>query len=405
MQTLQPVLLCGRYEWRRDLQPVAEFEARLEAVRRAMRANGWDALIVHGDSRENAALCYLTNVVPNQRWSLALIAPDRPPQLVASVGSRDLPAVQRLTWVEDVRASGEVPTPLSQWLTAIAGKERGTGRALKIGVVDLARMRANIGRDVVEVCGGFGEIVDATPALAAGRRSKSPNELKLLRKSYRILQDAIAEIEKRRQAGSPLAAALIAAERMARVADAQDVRSLCNAGGHGALYPVGRAAQLDSRGPWGVYLAVRFCGYWTEAFATLASSPMPVFAAARRAVDAAAEKMHAGASGRQFADAMKPQIAGFGQHPMLGSKIARAHGLSLDAQPWITRDCAEQVPGDGAYMVVAGAVDGDGRHVLESATVILDGAQRTVLHPCRSDPGVVDVRFGVARMSNKGVAL
>jgi Xaa-Pro aminopeptidase len=386
------------------LQPVAEFEARLEAVRIAMRANGWDALVVHGGSRENAALCHLTNVVPNQRWGLALIAPDRPPQIVASVGARDLPAVQRLTWVEDVRASGEVRTPLSQWLTAIGGKKTRAGRALKIGIADLAHMRANIGRDVVEVCGGFGEIGDATPALAALRRAKSPNELKLLRESYRILQDAFAEIEKRRQAGSPIAAALIAAERTARLAGAQDVRSLCNAGVHGALHPVSRAAQLDSRGPWRVYLAVRFCGYWTEAFATLATSPLPVTAAARAAVGLAAERVRVGASGRQLADAMKPRFAGFGPHPMLGSKIARANGLSLDTQPWVTRDCADRLTGDGAYVVVAGAIDRDGRHALASATVVLDGANRTVLHPCRSDRGVVDDGFGVTRMSNTGVA-
>ena len=403
MQTLQPVLLYGRYEWRRDLQPVAEFEARLDAVRGVMRANGWDALVVHGDSRENAALCHLTNVVPNQRWGLALIAPDRPPQIVASVGARDLPAVQRLTWVEDVLASGDVRTPLSQWLMAIGGKERGPG-ALKIGVVDLARMRANIGRDVVEICGGFGEIVDATPALAALRQPKSPNELKLLRECYRILQDAFAEIETRRQAGSPIAAALIAAERTARRAGAQDVRSLCNAGCRGPLQPVSRAAQLDSRGPWSVYLAVRVCGYWTEAFTTLASIPLPAIEAARAAVDLAAERARVGASGRQLADAMTLPIAGFGPHPMLGARVARAHGLSLDAQPWITRESAERLSGDGAYGVVAGAADGDGRHVLESATVILDGAHRTVLHPCRPDRGVVDARFGVTRMSNTGVA-
>jgi Xaa-Pro aminopeptidase len=403
MQTLQPVLLYGRYEWQRDLQPVAEFEARLDAVRGVMRANRWDALVVHGDSRENAALCHLTNVVPNQRWGFALIAPDRPPQIVAAVGSRDLPAVQRLTWVEDVRASGEVRTPLSQWLTAIA-EQLGAARALKIGVVDLTRMRANIGRDIVEVCGGFGEIVDATPALAALRQPKSQSELKLLRACHRILRDAFAEIEKRRHAGSPISVALIAAERIARLAGAQDVRSLCNAGCRGPLHPISRAAQLDLGEPWSVYLAVRFCGYWTEAFATLASRPTPAIEAARAAVDLAAEGARVGASGRHLADAMKPQLAGFDPHPMLGAKVARAHGLSLDAQPWITRDSAERLSGDGAYVAVAGAVGGGGRWVLESATLILDGGHRTILHPCRSDRGAIDARIGVTRMSNTGVA-
>ena len=135
-------------------------------------------------------------------------------------------------------------------------------------------MRANIGRDVVEVCGGFGEIVDATPALATLRQVKSANELRLLRDCYRILQGAFAEIEQRRQSGSAIAAAMIAAERTARLAGAQDVRSLCNAGAHGPLHPIGRAAQLNSTGPWSVYLAVRFGGYWTEGFTTLTSEPI-----------------------------------------------------------------------------------------------------------------------------------
>lgn len=383
MQTLQPVLLYGRYEWQRDVQPVAEFEARLEAVIGVMRAKGWDALVVHGDSRENAALCHLTDVIPNQRWSLALIAPGRPPQLVASVGARDLPAVQRLTWIEDVRAAGEVRTPLSQWLTAIGGRESASGRAPTIGVVDLARMRANIGRDVVEVCGGFGEVVDATAAVAELRKSKSPNELNLLRESYRILQSGFAEVERRRQAGSTIAPALIAAERTARLAGAQDVRSLCNAGGRGPLYPVSRVAQLDSRGPWSVYLAVRFCGYWTEAFSTLASRLTPAMEAARTAAGLAAEAVRAGASGRQLWAAMRPSLAGLGSHPMLGPRVAREHGLSLDAQPWIAANCAGPISANGAHVVVAAATDGNRQHVIESATVILDEGRPTILFPCR----------------------
>jgi hypothetical protein len=249
-------------------------------------------------------------------------------------------------------------------------------------------MRANIGRDVVEVCGGFGEVVDATPALATLRQVKSANELRLLRDCYRILQSAFAEIERRRQSGSAIAAAMIAAERTARLASAQDVRSLCNAGAHGPLHPIGHAARLDSTGPWSVYLAVRFGGYWTEGFATLTSSRTPVAQAACAAVDAAASAACAGVSGRQLGDAIKPRLAGFAPHPMLGASVARAHGLSLDGEPWIMADSAKRLPGDGAYVVVAGAVDGNGRHALESATMILDGDHQTILHPYRPDHGV-----------------
>ena len=73
---------------------------------------------------------------------------------------------------------------------------------------------------------------------------------------------------------------------------------------------------------------------------------------------------------------------------MLGTSVARAHGLSLDAEPWIMADSAERLTGAGAYVVVAGAVDGEGQHALESATVVLDGTHQTILHPCRPDHGV-----------------
>ena len=53
MQTLQPVLLYGHYAWQQNLQPVTEFESRLATVTDTMRRQNWDALVVHGDSRDN----------------------------------------------------------------------------------------------------------------------------------------------------------------------------------------------------------------------------------------------------------------------------------------------------------------------------------------------------------------
>ena len=334
---------------------------------------------MHGDSRDNAALCHLTNVVPNQRWGLALIAPEQPPRIVASVGARDLPAVQRLTWVDDIQASGDVTAPLTQWLTTIAGKDGAAGRSLTIGVADLAQMRAPIGRDVAEVCGGFGEIVDATPVLASLRQPKSPNELALLRASHRLLRYAFAEIEQRRQAGMAIAPALIAAERSARLAGAQDVRMLCNAGARGALRPVSVAAPTETRGPWCVYVAVRFCGYWTEGVTTLADETIPAAQAARAAVAAAARLARAGTTGRQLADAMAPHLEGFTRSPMLGANIARAHGLSLDTEPWISADSTEPLLSHNAYVIAASAIDANGQHALESTTIVLDQPQPDVL--------------------------
>ena len=165
MQTMQSVLLYGDYAWQRDLVPIAEFEARVTATRDLMGRQQWDGLVVHGDSRESAALCYLTNFVPNQRWCLALIAKKEPIRVIASVGPRDLPAVRPLTWVEDVRAAGNVKTPLSEWLTELCCATGRAGGSARIGVVDLARMRADIGREVEAVCRSFGSLQDVSEQL------------------------------------------------------------------------------------------------------------------------------------------------------------------------------------------------------------------------------------------------
>jgi Xaa-Pro aminopeptidase len=379
MQTLQPALLHGNYEWQPALQPEEEFAARVEAAREMMRAQGIDALIVHGDSRENAALCWLTNVVPNQRWALALLDRERPLQLLASVGPRDHPAVARLTWVKDIRASGEVRAPVSQFLATMQ-RHDGNRRA-RVATAHLGRMRSRLGRELVETCGDFGTMDDATGALAGLRMRKSVRELALVRRSYAILQTAFAGVEQRRRAGAGIAAALSGAECAARLAGAQDVRALCGAAGSGFLQPVDGASGRGGPPPWTVYVAVRFCGYWTEAAVTLAAGDTgPVqetVAALERAIAAA----RPGTTGRALQQAMRPALNALAPHATLGAKVARAHGLSLDMQSWITASSDEALCEASAYVLLAGGADAAGRHALASATVIFDPQARAALHP------------------------
>jgi hypothetical protein len=195
---------------------------------------------------------------------------------------------------------------------------------------------------------------------------------------------------------------VIAAERTARLAGAQDVRSLCNAGGRGPLFPSSHAMKLDPGGPWSVYLAVRFCGYWTEGFETFQSNPSLSTFAVRAALDAAATAMCAGASGRRIWDTMKPHLAGFDAHPMLGTKLVRAHGLSLDTQPWITNDSGEQLPGEGTYVVAAGATDANGIQTIESVSIMLDGMRRTILYPRQPDFSAIESGFDATQMPEIG---
>jgi N-methylhydantoinase A/oxoprolinase/acetone carboxylase beta subunit len=53
----------------------------------------------------------------------------------------------------------------------------------------------------------------------------------------------------------------------------------------------------------------------------------------------------------------------------------------------------------------ARSLTGTDDNSLAFAALVRDGARHAVHDPCRSDRGVVDVRFGVPRMSNTGAAL
>ncbi len=379
IQTLQPVLLYGRYEWDGAALPAEELDTRLAAVCQLMRDNGWDGLVVLGDARENADLCYLTNVVPNQRWDMALIGLDRPIRIVASVGPRDLPAVIRLTPVEDVRASRNIKAPLANWLDDMS-KARSPGR-LRIGVANLDHMRTDIGREVADVCGDYGELADATSSLTNLRRRKSACELSLLRRSYEILQGALVHIERRRRSGASVAAAMIAGERQARRDGAQDVRLLCGTGGRGALRPVSDAFNLETAATWSVYMAVRYSGYWTEAAAVLSPVRSPAACAVRTSLERALAVVRPGVAGRELYEAIAPALAGYEPHLMLGRKFARAQGLSLDDEHWITADSSDALVEDGVYTIMAGARDAHQGDVLDSATVIVGKERSRVMWP------------------------
>lgn len=387
MQTMQPVLLYGQYEWEQNWLPTDEFETRLRAVRRVMADKGWAGLIVHGDSQENGLLCYLTQFIPNQRWGLALIAADRPPRLIAPVGPRDLPAVRRLTWVQDIRATSDIAGALDAWLQEIFGKPASGGGQGKIGFADLDRMRFDLAGRALDACRGYSLVEDASPAVAAITRAKRPRELALLRLSYACLQLALDEVEAVRSAGGGDRAALLAGERSARMAGAQDVRILCSAGdGTGSLRPI------DSRSPGPsrtgrvealtVYFALRRGGYWAEAMLTLTEAPSPAQCAARQALAAAAASVRANTACRDLFRLLEAGGRPDAGQPLLGTGIRRAGGLSLDAEPWMQAGSDEALVENGVYTMATGfREENAGHHVLLSTTVLATPAGHEILWP------------------------
>ena len=64
--------------------------------------------MIYGDNYSFADLCYLTNYFPKVRGGIGIVPRSGPISLLLNIGSRDVPFAKSLTWVEDVRASGQL---------------------------------------------------------------------------------------------------------------------------------------------------------------------------------------------------------------------------------------------------------------------------------------------------------
>src|ERR671918_776145 len=128
--TRHSVLKRGCSVWDREAMPQEEFQGRLDAARRAMAQEGFEALVIYGDNYSFGDLCYLTHYFPKVRGGVAVVPRSGPISLLLNIGSRDVPFAKSLTWVEDVRASGQVGRDSAELL-----KEKGFTRA-RIGLVD-----------------------------------------------------------------------------------------------------------------------------------------------------------------------------------------------------------------------------------------------------------------------------
>ena len=124
------VLKRGCSTWDRQQMPQEEYQSRLESLRQQMPQQGLDALVIYGDNYAYADLCYLTNYFPKVRGGISIIPRSGPISLLLNIGSRDVPFAKSLTWVDDVRASGQLGRDGAEVL-----KEKGLAQA-KVGLVD-----------------------------------------------------------------------------------------------------------------------------------------------------------------------------------------------------------------------------------------------------------------------------
>jgi hypothetical protein len=352
MLTQHPTLLIGPSDWDAERMPKVEFDRRIAAL--------WAAFpdasqaIVFGSASRHAELAYLTNFVPKLEPGIALLTRDGAHKLLFGGGPNMAGAMKPLTFIADM-------APLNALAKSIAG-----WKPLLIGG---GHMSTVMRKAIDDATGNAAQ--DASARVRAMMRRKSAAELAAIREACATLAAAMAAI---RDAGdASVTVAILAGEKAAIAAGAQDVRTLFSLDGGRTLRPF---ETLDDRraDPLQVYVAVRRLNYWAEGFASFSNRAQPAASLATLLLENALSAIAPGVATAQI-----PKILAVGDpyrcHPVTQDAPAVPLGLGLDAA---SADGAAFDAGE-VYSVRCGLTDGSGQHAIVSAMVAVQDGGNDVL--------------------------
>jgi Xaa-Pro aminopeptidase len=375
MLTVHPSIVLGSYLWDEERLPRDEFDIRMQTTRAAIAERGWAAAIVYGDAREHAALAYFSNFIPRMRWATALFPAKGAPLLLASMSSRDMPAMRTMTWLPDVKSGWEWRW-FDEWLATMP--DGGT-----IGAIGFELMTPMLFGSVSLSIGERFQIEEADDVLDAARLTHRPREAALIREAAQTTRAAQAAIVAAWRNGTDIERAALAGERSARSAAAQDVRTLVSRDGGLTLQPY--AARFDDR-PASLlaYVAVKHLGYWCEAFAA-PDAPAALQAACEASLDSLIAGLRPGASLSALAANAQTALGGRALHPVLSGRFGRRIGLSLNEGCDITLEGLGVVQPGVVYALHAGAVEGGAGCVSCATVLVREGANEVIFRSGSSE--------------------
>jgi len=349
-------LLIGPSDWDAEVMPQGEFEKRIAALWRTYPEA--PCAIVYGDRCHHAELAYLTNLVPKLEAAVAVLFPTGEHEICVGGGPNMVGAARPLTWISALK-----PLRGGEAIGRRAAESRTTlpGVPLLIGGDYIPTA---LRQGIIEAIGE--PPVDATAQVWALMRRTSSFDLSAIRESCFVLTAAMAAIAEARRAGAGITAAVLAGERAANAAGAQDVRTLFSINGGRTLVPF--TTPIDpSTGPLQVYVAVRRFNYWAEGFAVVSEQRLPGVERARDLLRRALAMIKPGADAvdvaRRVVKAMKPHRC----HPVTMRSFANVVGLALDEPPHT--DVGARFEAGEVYSVKVGITDEAKSHAIVSAMI------------------------------------
>ena len=285
MEVLNMTLVLGPYDLNPEIVPLAEYEARLRAVRQVMAKAGANTLLVYGDTFDHGALSYLTNFTPKLGQAIAVFPAEGQATIFFSGGPLMAESARLLTWVPKVRAIGSVGKDMAGALASALAP----GTKLALAIWQNGRMPQTTYAGILAGM-GKGRMVEVQAELESLRRPKTAAEVELIQRAGAILTGAVKSLRSAHSAGAGARAAGLAAESEAYRLGAQDARVMTSARAGGPPLALD-TAEVPVCDPLLASVAVRYYGYWAEGHVTLArseSAQMQRTRAALRAVLAAA---------------------------------------------------------------------------------------------------------------------
>jgi hypothetical protein len=358
MQTMHPTLLIGPSDWDARQTPRSEYDARLAALWRGHEtASG---AIVYGDSRDHAALSYLTHFTPKLEAAIALIPRRGEARMLIGGGPNMLPAAKPLTFISALAPLRDAAKTAGDWARDLNGE---TSLVLLGGNAMPHRLR----RAMDQALGAGTRIEDGDAALQVRMRRKSPHEMQILRESCATLDAAVAALRDAARSNKSITDCILVAEHAALQRGAQDVRSLFSLDGGRTLRPfdIPIAARTD---PLQAYVAVRHGGYWAEAFVRITAQHDRLQAKAGSVVRAMATEAKPGTSARRLREIIEGCRGGLRVHQLADRTCGSSIGLSLDEALLLTAEDTALEQG-GIYSLRAGFIDAAGAGAIASAMV------------------------------------
>jgi hypothetical protein len=339
MLTPHPTLLIGPSDWDAERMPRAEFARRIDAL--WAHAPEAERAVIYGNSRHHAELAYFTNLIPKLGPAVALLSRTGEHRMFVGDAANMLGAARPLTWIEDVASMKDAAAAIT------AG---GTQRSLMVGA---DYMPMTLRRTITEA---VGDGSDATAQVWSQMRRKSRYELDAIDAAVKATGTARKAMRQALMSGGGVTDVILAGERAANAAGAQDVRTLFSLDGGRTLRPFDMPImqQVD---PLLAYLAIRRFNYWAECFPlfTKRRESTRLYEKAWDAMLSAGSAIKAGVATHEIVKLIATAIEPYPGHPVVGRASAQRMGLALDTSAH--DDIGAAFEEGEVYSLRVGAVD------------------------------------------------